>query len=181
VARKISVNDAVLKLRPAFGPRGAVNEMNAAMLRDDDDKRVRLFCDGHEVDPNFIETHLKVQLARRGSSAEIVAKRALDKPVEAYRWGVDASEIEALLGPARARVEPQPAAAEPEPPVEAPQSEEPPIYGVIRQFADEEWPQGWAYVDTSQIMKKVGEKFEGRGWPVPHRDRFLRALGRRKG
>jgi hypothetical protein len=52
---------------------------------------------------------------------------------------------------------------------------------VIRQFADEEWPQGWAYVDTSQIMKKVGEKFEGRGWPVPHRDRFLRALGRRKG
>jgi hypothetical protein len=102
VARRISIDEAFRKLRPALGPNGAIDEMNKAMQRYD--KRVRLFCNRRVVDPDFIRDHLIVKGPGSRShpdrpprqTAEIVATRALDKPVEKYTWKMDGDEIEAL-------------------------------------------------------------------------------------
>jgi len=87
--KKVSIDKAFRKLRPALGPNGAVDEMNKALLRDD--KRARLFSNGRLVNPNFIRTNLVVKGpgsrradGQRRRRAEIAAKRALDKPEEAY-------------------------------------------------------------------------------------------------
>jgi hypothetical protein len=100
---KTSVDGGFQRLRRTCGPHGAVELMNKALR----EKRARLFCDGVEVDPGFIRTHLVVKarhVARRWS-AEIEATRALAKPVEAYTWEVVASDIEALT---RTRADPSP-------------------------------------------------------------------------
>jgi len=159
--KRISVNEAFRKLRPALGPHGAENEMNAAMLRDD--KPARLFCDGEVVDPNFIRDHLLVKgpgsrdaAGRVRRSAEIVATRALEKPVESYTWQMDADGIEALLRkPSRTQV-------------------------AIREIAAEKWPDGYECISTAQIIKIVGAELKKRGIHVPHRSTFERALGRKK-
>jgi hypothetical protein len=96
--KRISIDEAFRKLRPTLGPDGAVELINTAMH---DRKRLRLFCDGRAVDPGFIRDHLVVKGpggrgAHRRRSAEIVATRALEKPMESYNWQMDAKEIEAL-------------------------------------------------------------------------------------
>jgi len=103
VARRISIDEAFRELRPALGPNGAIDEMNKAMQRYD--KRVRLFCNRRVVDPDFIRDHLIVKGPGSRShpdrpprqTAEIVATRALDKPIEKYIWKMDSDEIAALL------------------------------------------------------------------------------------
>jgi len=96
--KRISIDEAFRKLRPALGPDGAVELINTAMR---DKKRLRLFCDGRVVDRGFIRDHLVVKGpggrgANRRRSAKIVATRALEKPVKSYNWQMDAKEIEAL-------------------------------------------------------------------------------------
>jgi hypothetical protein len=51
---------------------------------------------------------------------------------------------------------------------------------LIRRFAAKHYPDGTLDVPTRQIIKKVGDAIEASGRPVPRRDTFLRALGRRK-
>ena len=51
----------------------------------------------------------------------------------------------------------------------------------IKQTASEKWPHGYESVETGEIIKAVGDSLKARGIPVPKRDTFLRALGRRKG
>jgi hypothetical protein len=96
--KRISIDEAFRKLRPALGPDGAVELINTAMR---DKKRLRLFCDGRVVDRGFIRDHLVVKGpggrgANRRRSAKIVATRTLEKPVKSYNWQMDAKEIEAL-------------------------------------------------------------------------------------
>jgi hypothetical protein len=52
---------------------------------------------------------------------------------------------------------------------------------LIREIADDEWPDGWDHVSTAVLIKRVGDRLKERGEPVPKRDKFLRGLGRRKG
>jgi hypothetical protein len=54
---------------------------------------------------------------------------------------------------------------------------------LIKQFADENWPDGWELVPTGVIMKAADkdEEFKKKvGLPFPSRTTFERALGRRK-
>jgi hypothetical protein len=52
---------------------------------------------------------------------------------------------------------------------------------LIREIAAEIWPNGYEHVRTETIIKRVGDKIDRMGFPVPKRDVFLRALDRRKG
>jgi hypothetical protein len=52
---------------------------------------------------------------------------------------------------------------------------------LIKQFIDEEFPNGWENVETCVIIKRVGDRIMAMGHKVPSRDTFSRALGRRKG
>jgi hypothetical protein len=52
---------------------------------------------------------------------------------------------------------------------------------LIRRIAADEWPGGYEHVGTAAIIKRVGDKLQEMDEPVPKRDVFLRALGRRKG
>jgi len=97
---KISIDEAFHKLMPRLSPHDAAALMNAALLRGDPKKCARLWCNGEEVDPGFIRTHLVVRAClnrKRRWIAEIKATRALKKPVEKYAWQMEAKEIEALL------------------------------------------------------------------------------------
>ena len=93
---KISIDEGFRKLMPALGPHGAVKRMNEALL---DPKDARLRCNGKAVDPGFIQTHLAVSARMIDGhwTAEVKATRALDEPVEAHTWQMDAKQIEALL------------------------------------------------------------------------------------
>jgi chromosome segregation ATPase len=92
---KISIDKPFHKLMPGLGPHDAVELLNTAVRR----KLAGLWCNGKEVDPGFFGTHLVLRarlMATRRWTAEIEATRALDEPVEAYTWQMDAEEIEAL-------------------------------------------------------------------------------------
>jgi hypothetical protein len=53
---------------------------------------------------------------------------------------------------------------------------------LIRSLADKKWPDGsWEHLSTPVIMKALEPEFKNRGSPFPERNKFLRALGRRKG
>jgi hypothetical protein len=73
-----------------------------------------------------------------------------------------------------------PPSAEPstEPPL---MLDEPPEYKLIREIAAEKFPGGYEHVRTVTIIKAVSDELTKRVLPVPKRDVFLRALGRRKG
>jgi hypothetical protein len=92
---KISIDKPFHKLMPGFCPHDAVELLNTAVRR----KLAGLWCNGKEVDPGFFGTHLVLRarlMTTRRWTAEIEATRALDEPVEAYTWQMDAKEIEAL-------------------------------------------------------------------------------------
>jgi hypothetical protein len=58
---------------------------------------------------------------------------------------------------------------------------EPRSWGLIRQIAAELWPNGYEHVETKALIKRVGDELMRQGKPVPKRDVFLRAFGRRRG
>jgi hypothetical protein len=51
---------------------------------------------------------------------------------------------------------------------------------LILETAAEVYPAGWTHVATRHIIKAVGDKIDAKGLPVPKRDVWLRALGRRQ-
>ena len=51
---------------------------------------------------------------------------------------------------------------------------------VIQQIAAEEFPDGCDQIETGEIIHKVANRLKRQSLPVPKRDTFLRALGRRK-
>jgi hypothetical protein len=55
-----------------------------------------------------------------------------------------------------------------------------PEHELIRQLADGIWPGGYEHVGSKQLIKKVSDALKKKNLPVPKRDVFLRALGRRK-
>ena len=55
-----------------------------------------------------------------------------------------------------------------------------PTQDAIRQIAAQEWPDGHEGIPIKHIIARVSPKLRGRGIPVPKRDTWLRALGRRK-
>jgi hypothetical protein len=80
------------------------------------------------------------------------------------------------------RIAPAPAptnaAPKPEPPtLNLPAS---PKQRLILETAAEVYPAGWTNLATSDIIKTVGDKIQAKGLPVPKRDVWLRALGRRR-
>jgi hypothetical protein len=82
-------------------------------------------------------------------------------------------------GPDLQRIWPTERPATNEPSADKTRDEGPPEYELIREIAAEEFPGGYKYVGTAKIMKAVGDELKRRGLPVPKRDAFLRALGRR--
>jgi hypothetical protein len=53
---------------------------------------------------------------------------------------------------------------------------------LILALADKKWAGGsWKHLSTPVIMKALEPEFKNRGLPFPERNRFLRALDRRKG
>ena len=50
----------------------------------------------------------------------------------------------------------------------------------IRRIAAQEWPEGHEGIPIKHIIAGVSPKLPARGIPVPKRDTWLRALGRRK-
>jgi hypothetical protein len=160
-----SVDDGFQRLLPVCGPHRAVELMIAALR----DNSARLWCNDVVVDPNFIRTHLVVrtQLAADGRwSAKIEPIRALDGGP--FTWQVDLHEIDAL----------KPSEHRPEDKSRKRGSRN---QEAIKQTASEKWPHGYESVETGEIIKAVGDSLKARGIPVPKRDTFLRALGRRKG
>src|SRR6516165_8720937 len=55
-----------------------------------------------------------------------------------------------------------------------------PTQDVIRQIAAQEWPGGNEGIPIKHIIAGVSPTLRARGIPVPERDTWLRALGRRK-
>jgi hypothetical protein len=55
-----------------------------------------------------------------------------------------------------------------------------PTQDAIRQIAAQEWPDGHEGIPIKHIIAGVSPKLRARGIPVPKRDTWLRALGRRK-
>jgi hypothetical protein len=51
---------------------------------------------------------------------------------------------------------------------------------VIQQIAAEEFPDGYDQIETGVIIHQVANRLKRQSLPVPKRDTFLRALGRRK-
>jgi hypothetical protein len=51
---------------------------------------------------------------------------------------------------------------------------------LVQQIVAEEFPDGCEQIETGVIIHKVASRLERQGLPVPKRDTFLRALGRRK-
>jgi hypothetical protein len=52
---------------------------------------------------------------------------------------------------------------------------------LIQQITAEEFPGGHDQIESGEIIKRVGDRLQRQRIPVPGRDTFLRALGRRKG
>jgi hypothetical protein len=53
---------------------------------------------------------------------------------------------------------------------------------LILALADKKWRDGsWKHLSTPVIMKALEPEFKNKGLPFPERNKFLRALGRRKG
>jgi hypothetical protein len=55
-----------------------------------------------------------------------------------------------------------------------------PTQDAIRQIAAQGWPDGHEGIPIKHIIAGVSPKLRARGIPVPKRDTWLRALGRRK-
>ena len=55
-----------------------------------------------------------------------------------------------------------------------------PAQDAIRRIAAQEWPEGHEGIPIKPIIAGVSPKLSARGIPVPKRDTWLRALGRRK-
>jgi hypothetical protein len=55
-----------------------------------------------------------------------------------------------------------------------------PTQDAIRRIAAQEWPEGHEGIPIKHIIAGVSPKLRARGIPVPKRDTWLRALGRRK-
>jgi hypothetical protein len=55
-----------------------------------------------------------------------------------------------------------------------------PTQDAIRQIVAQEWPDGHEGIPIKHIIAGVSPKLRARGIPVPKRDTWLRALGRRK-
>jgi hypothetical protein len=55
-----------------------------------------------------------------------------------------------------------------------------PTQDAIRRIAAQEWPDGHEVIPIKHIIAGVSPKLSARGIPVPKRDTWLRALGRRK-
>jgi hypothetical protein len=55
-----------------------------------------------------------------------------------------------------------------------------PTQDAIRRIAAQEWPDGHEGIPIKHIIAGVSPKLRARGIPVPKRDTWLRALGRRK-
>jgi hypothetical protein len=55
-----------------------------------------------------------------------------------------------------------------------------PTQDAIRQIAAQEWPDGHEGIPIKHIIAGVSPKLRARGIPIPKRDTWLRALGRRK-
>src|SRR6516225_6728086 len=55
-----------------------------------------------------------------------------------------------------------------------------PTQDAIRQIAAQEWPDGHEGIPIKHIIAGVSPKLRARSIPVPKRDTWLRALGRRK-
>jgi hypothetical protein len=66
-------------------------------------------------------------------------------------------------------------------PSEQPDGNGSPEQQLIKQLADEEWPDGYDHLKTRYIIDRLAPKFTNSGKPVPKRDVWLRALDRRKG
>jgi hypothetical protein len=52
---------------------------------------------------------------------------------------------------------------------------------LIQQITAKEFPGGHDQIEIGEIIKRVGDRLQRQRIPVPGRDTFLRALGRRKG
>lgn len=52
---------------------------------------------------------------------------------------------------------------------------------LIQQITAEEFRGGHDQIEIGEIIKRVGDRLQRQRIPVPGRDTFLRALGRRKG
>jgi hypothetical protein len=133
----------------------------------------RLWCNG-----NLVAIDIKLTVAvkahyvdepkdKAGWIATIVnIARAWEHPPDYYRWEFDEREVAALLPPPSAADRPRRIGSREQ--------------RMIRRMVDKKLP-GWRDMSTSQIMKDIGDKLKDKGIPVPGRDTFERALGRRKG
>jgi hypothetical protein len=165
---RISPTDALqILLRRGWQPNEVALKLTLAMRGD----ACELWCND-----NPVATKIKLTLAVAAHaepecrwSATIVstAREPWEHPPDYYRWEFDESEV-AMLLPHRG-VDDQPRRTGSR------------MQRLIRQIADEKWPDGWEHIGTGQIIKTVGEELENRRSRVPSPTTFQRALGRRKG
>jgi hypothetical protein len=52
---------------------------------------------------------------------------------------------------------------------------------LVLKFTNEEFPGGWKDIETRDLLKRVGDRLQKAQQPIPKRDVFLRAYGRRRG
>ena len=115
------------------------------------------------------------------SDATIVARRSGMMPLEiaGYAYFVWKPAL-AKIWPAAFALAAAPAAPRVRRTNDKRQHKGSPTQDAIRQIAAQEWPDGHEGIPIKHIIAGVSPKLRARGIPVPKRDTWLRALGRRK-
>ena len=163
---RCSPTEALNLLMPAFSPTAAAAKLTRAVH----DERCQIIGNGRVIKSHIVPRLMVVaQRKRRRWRAHIVSIFAVGGVKPTNVWEFEIEQVKALL--------PQPQTIEDAATARKGSREQ----DLIREIAAERWPGGYERVETREIIKVVGDELKTRSLPVPKRDVFLRALGRRKG
>jgi hypothetical protein len=132
-----------------------------------------------ELLPAAYWTEHQVQSWSDATDATFVARRGIPVAITGYAYFVWKPAL-AKIWPAAFALAAAPAAPRVRRINDKRQHKGSPTQDAIRQIAAQEWPDGHEGIPIKHIIAGVSPKLRGRGIPVPKRDTWLRALGRRK-
>jgi hypothetical protein len=107
--RWVTPTEALEILLAAHEPQDAGARLNAG-LQGLQTKRLRLRCNGTEVNPNYVRRSLLVEVRAEGDTrwiARVVGREAWEHEPEFYRFEFETDEVKALLPPEAPEPEPK--------------------------------------------------------------------------
>jgi hypothetical protein len=158
----------VPSMRRCFLPEWRSPPVGAVLLEPDGELLPAAYWTEHEVVQSWL------------SDAAIVAERnTMSLEIAGYAYFVWKPAL-AKIWPAAFALAAAPAAPRVRRTNDKRQHKGSPTQDAIRQIAAQEWPDGHEGIPIKHIIAGVSPKLRARGIPVPERDTWLRALGRRK-